>query len=121
MPEFREPTKSGLQAQAGWALLERSGTTSEAVVALDKYRDGCVALIPYAKDGTADAAPEGEVKLPAQGSPPSRLIPIVVERAQQSQTDCPHRFNIHDQHCLFCGVSRRQALAARGRKPELTL
>lgn len=113
---FREPTSGQLKAACGWALLKRLETTPEHVVALDKYRDGCESLIPYSKDGTADESPEGEVKLPAQSSPPSRLnSPIVVVPAD----GCTHKFGMFDQQCVYCGSSRRQVLAERGRKPEL--
>lgn len=113
---FREPTKDRLRADAGWTLLERSSTTPEHVVALDKYRDGCESLIPYAKDGTADVSQEGEVKLPAQSSPPSRLNqPIVAEPVD----GCMHKFGMYDQQCQSCGATRRQVLASRGRQPEL--
>lgn len=117
---FREPTKGDLQSSAGWTLVERLSTTPEHVVALDKYRDGCEALIPFAKDGTADAAQEGEVKLPAQSAPPSRLIQIVAAPPVQRQVDgCEHKFGMYDQRCKFCKATKFQALAQRGRKPEL--
>ena len=117
---FREPTKGDLQSSAGWTLVERLSTTPEHVVALDKYRDGCEALIPFAKNGTADVAQGDEVKLPAQSAPPSRLIQIVAERRVLREADgCPHKFGMYDQKCQFCGTTRFQALAQRGRKPEL--
>lgn len=113
---FHEPTQSGLKAQAGWALLKRSETTPEHVVALDKYRDGCEALIPYANSGTAEQR-VADVKLPAAPAMPSRFD--IVADPPIVSGNCNHRFNIHDQRCLHCGVTRFQALAQRGRKPEL--
>jgi hypothetical protein len=110
---FHEPTSGQLKAACGWTLLKRSETTPEHVVALDKYRDGCEALIPFSPDGVADAALGEKVKLPAQSSPPPRLVqPIVAE-------GCTHHFSMYSQKCSYCGSTRRQALASRGRKPEL--
>ena len=115
---FREPTQGGLKAQAGWALMKRSETTPEHVVALDKYRDGCEALIPYANSGTAEQR-AADVKLPAAPAMPSRFD-IVADQPVASG-DCKHHFGIHDQRCDYCGVTRFQALAERGRKPELII
>lgn len=136
---FSEPTSDGLKAQAGWALFKRAETTPEHAVALDKYRDGCEALIPYSESGTAQAS-VGDVKLPAAKATPSRpeIVPdgradserirAIVEsystnrlptRSLQVESGgCAHRFNAADPDCLYCGVSKREALAQRGRKPE---
>jgi hypothetical protein len=117
---FHEPTQGGLKAQAGWALMKRSSTTPEHVVALDKYRDGCEALIPYANSGTAEQR-AADVKLPAVPAMPSRLETPIVADPPVLAENCNHRFNIHDQRCLHCGATRFQALAQRGRTPELVL
>lgn len=114
---FREPTSGQLQAACGWTLMRRSETTPEHVVALDRYRDGCEALIPFAPDGVADEAQLGEVKLPAQSSPPPRLEQPIVARLPSA--DCAHKFGMYDQRCVYCDATRRQVLAARGRQPEL--
>lgn len=107
---FHEPTQQELKASAGWSLMKRSEVHDAHANALDKFRDGCEALIPHAAEGAA-VVPVGEVKLPAQDHlPPRPAVPI------QATEDCQHKFNIHDQRCLHCGLSYRQA---RMREPEL--
>lgn len=140
---MNEPTKGDLKAQAGWALFKRSETTPEHVVALDKYRDGCESLIPYANDGTAEPV-HGEVKLPVKAELPSRFktneasypqasvseTPVSSDRSVREflshnstkvwDGPCQHRFNIGTNLCLKCGITKRKALEERGRKPELS-
>lgn len=132
---YREPTKCRLRADAGWTLLKRTNTTPEHVVALDKYRDGCEALLPFAEDGAVEVEQRGEVKLPAPVSPPLPSasvseppgVPPDVARdwlrqlhAAQGMVSCAdggeHRFNIDTRRCVFCGQTRKQAL---GRQEEL--
>lgn len=115
---FREPTAEGLKAQAGWALLKRAETTPEHAVALDKYRDGCEALIPYAHSGAAEQI-SGEVKLPVEVAVPPRFETSYPAASVADTSTCQHRFYIHDQRCRHCGITRFHALAQRGRKPEL--
>lgn len=126
---FNEPTKGDLKSACGWTLVRRSETTPEHVVALDKYRDGCESLIPFAK-GEAEIERCGEVKLPAPVSPPTPLVTVDAGArphkvdpeflAHMHVVSCDnggeHRFNIDTQKCVFCGLTRLQAL---GRKPEL--
>lgn len=123
---FREPTKSDLRTAAGWTLAKRTNTTLEHVVALDKYRDGCEALLPFAPEATGAAEAtvcSGEVKLPLDSAPPPRslerlvaddFIPQLATKECRSRED--HKFNIHTQRCVYCDQTRRQAL---GRDPEL--
>jgi hypothetical protein len=107
---FHEPTQQGLRAIAGWTLMKRSEVHDAHANALDKLRDGCEALIPYAADGAA-VVPVGEVKLPAQDClPPRPAAPI---RATEG---CQHKFSIHDQRCVYCDQTYRQV---RMREPEL--
>ncbi len=124
---FREPTTGDLKSACGWTLLRRTSTTPEHVVALDKYRDGCESLIPFANDGAAEVDQRGDVKLPAQVSPPLPLVsvrePVAAEPAflqHAGLVSChdggAHRFNIDSRKCAFCGQTRKEAL---GRQPEL--
>lgn len=114
---FHEPTRNHLRAQAGWTLMKRSETTPEHVVALDKYRDGCEALLPFANERAADEEPVGEVKLPTRTDPPLSLEPSLPVPLETVDADsCQHKFNIASQKCVFCGRTYRQI---RSRQPEL--
>lgn len=123
-----EPTKRQLQASAGWTLMKRQETTPEHAVALDKYRDGCEALLPFAPETTGAERTSNrveEVKLPARPeSSPSRFETVpnwarVDETGKpvgECRTKSDHKFNIHTQRCVYCDMTRRAAL---GRDPEL--
>lgn len=121
---FNEPTKSDLQAQAGWALVKRAMTTPEHAVALDQYRDGCEALMPFApaagEGGSVRA--EAPVVTPASPQPAvAKQIPMEIVAALNLKSCAEtgqHKFNIHTQRCVFCDKTRRQALA---RDPELMI
>ena len=127
---FREPTKAELQAAAGWTLAKRQSTTPEHVVALDHYRDGCEALMPFAPAaGDGVGSREAPVAAPQPQVAKDRLAERIVAQpakvtaefaalagVKPCQDGGVHRFNIHTQRCVFCDQTRRQAL---GREPEL--
>lgn len=120
---FREPTRGDLEAQAGWTLMKRSATTPEHVVALDKYRDGCEALIPF-----APAAGERRDEAPPVTTQPAVAKPDTIRTEPDMEflhreigvKSCmnggQHKFNISTQRCVFCDKTRRQVLS---RDPEL--
>ena len=115
---FREPTKSDLQAAAGWTLVKRSSVHDAHAVALDRYREGCESLIPHAETGAAEELPR-HVEIPRFSSPYSPP-PASPPRIEHEQSVCVgrsgHKFNIATQKCLHCGKTRMEALA---REPEL--
>ena len=115
---FREPTKGELESQAGWTLVKRLSTTPEHVVALDKYRDGCEALMPF-----APAAGERRDEAPPVSPQPAVAKPEPLPREimdamniQSCNAGGEHKFNIATQKCVFCDRTRRQVLS---RDPEL--
>lgn len=127
---FVEPTQSDLKAAAGWTLVKRQSVPDAHANALDKFRDGCEALMPHQATGAADSPVSTlEVKLPQLQAPPPRSSEIVAAPAEspprefaalagvvRCQDGGAHKFNIHTQRCVFCDQTRRQALS---RDPEL--
>lgn len=122
---FREPSKSDLKAAAGWTLAKRSDTTPEHAAALDEYRDGCVALLPFASEKTSGAA-VAQVAAPLPSAPPPRMestgmpddVLDVIELSGQRtcRNGGRHFFSPKDSRCKWCGLSH---LEAKGRVPEL--
>ena len=131
----RERTKPELQADAGWALVKRIEATPEHQLALDQYRDGCVALMPFAPDektgGAAAAQEPCPVRLPRVIPPPRRESPVAAEPLPDDVLDVieafgtstcrsggRHAFNLKDaeRRCKWCG---RTFFELKGREPEL--
>lgn len=125
------PTKSHLQAMAGWSLtLPMADMSSEQELAVRKFRDGCgqLAQVVDSLPLLQRADGRGEVVRPNACRPGPAFsvnipvdVPVIPEEVQaalgvDSDGECRHRFDIRTQRCLYCGSSYRQV---RGRKPEL--
>jgi len=120
---FHEPTQSDLKAAAGWTLVKRIGAPAEHVVALDKYRDGCEALLPYSPDGAAEPAVAGREAPSVAVRPAAPIVRLPIpteftprERRAECQTREDHEFDPKTQHCIHCGWSKMRALATHPKR-----
>lgn len=113
------PTRSHLQALAGWSLTMRHNSSDRQHMALCHFGDACGEL--------ADVIEElpGPVRLSSSPTPTSVAqvdqSHVMAEQTQivPSSTSigpCAHRFHIKTQCCVYCGMTY---LKAHGRKPEL--
>ncbi len=122
-----DPTRGDLKAAAGWALFKQPDVSDAHANALEKFKDGCVALMEHAEEtprGAVSPEAHAPVVLPRVTPPRAMRIPDdafdVIEALGQRtcRNGGRHSFNRlnTDMTCKWCG---RTYLEAKGRMPEL--
>lgn len=121
-----EPTKCELQAAAGWTLIKRQSVAPAHALALDQFRDGCVALAEHADETRRGAAVQQDspAKLPSLPQPrasvqslPDDVLDVIEALGTRTcRNGGRHRFGVRDRKCKYCGQSY---MDVKGRQPEL--
>jgi hypothetical protein len=120
------PTKQHLEALAGWSLLARQNASDHQSMALCRFGeasgelagvvDELVPSISGSPTQHSTASPRQPLTEP-QHAPwvPEEVRELVMPHLNEGG-ECPHKFSIDTQKCVYCGLTFR---AVKGRKPEL--
>lgn len=113
------PSKSELQAYAGWSLVARNQCSDQQHMALCRFGDAAGELSEVIEDLPAAKAPRPAPVLssPVADRPAAALSLHGLCEEVRLDGPCRHeKFDIHTQRCLQCGITYRQA---RGHPAEL--
>ena len=118
------PTKQHLEALAGWSLLARQNVSDHQHLALCRFGEasgelaGVVDELAPGNHIAPTSAPEAPQRQPLTATAPwipSEVRELVMPHLNEGG-ECPHKFSIDTQKCVYCGLTFR---AVKGRKPEL--